>query len=356
MPMMPRGASRVFVLLVALLALGAVPGAASACVEPTAGPDGGFGADGLPSAGPNSPVGFVLTSDEGATFDVTVEGSVIDRGQDLDGRSGYHGQFAMPDLGGDERVVWVTISITHTDHTDASLNVSRVPSSFRVKYTPPVAAPAEPQSPSAAPTGPTGEAPSTPVHEQPGTPTSGGTPGSQPGARPGGGHDGPGALPHSGGEGGATAQPLHQAAPIERARMGGEPAAAAILVGREREPASEGPARIALAQPLGHPRRDVASTPASAVPVTPQERDGAPDWWVVAVALLMGLAIAAFALRFRAAPAAPQRPTPSPPRPAPVAPTAASGDPVEAELQELIAEERARQMDLETAAIRTGPG
>jgi hypothetical protein len=348
--MTSRGVRGVVVASAALVAL-AAPGAAWACIEPSAGPDGGIGADGLPSGGPNSPVPFVLTSDEGAEYEVEVGGTIIDTGEDLDGASGYHGVFSMPDLGGVERVVWVTIRITHTEHTDPGLNVSKVPSTFRVRYTPPPvpAAPSDPQAPAASPPAPAQSAPQT-LGTEPRSPT-----GTSPGSSAGGGppSPGPGAPPELGGGGSTPAAPnAPSGAPAEPARASAGTAMSPVEEAREP---SRGVARAraeAAPPPLLHPRRREPPVAVRAErPVTAaNETDGLSAWWIVALAAVVLVGIGGFGLRRLRVGTPPPLGTPPPPGATGLA------DPVEAELQEIVAEERARQVAREAARIRSGPG
>jgi hypothetical protein len=134
----PLGAGSI--LMVALVGLATLVGAATAlgCLEPNgyAGPNAG----GPSSYGPNDPTPFKITgTDEGAPYTV----KVIDGGTtaatfsytDSDSKQGTGGTFTMPDLGDSPRSVEVRFDVAHEGTT--------YPSTDFVNYEPP-APPADP--------------------------------------------------------------------------------------------------------------------------------------------------------------------------------------------------------------------
>lgn len=130
-----------FVLgFVLLLALGAT--AALACLEPKG--YGGPQAGGPATYGPNDPVPFKITgTTEGAGYYISLDGSTVVEGVDPDG-GGETGSFTMPDLGSSARSVELRFDVSHEASTEY------VPTTQTLQFAPPVAT-QQPQAQEPAP-------------------------------------------------------------------------------------------------------------------------------------------------------------------------------------------------------------
>lgn len=95
----------ILLTVVSLLGMGA--GAAWACNEPRLDPS-------PDTAGPNDPVGFTITgTDPGAAYTVTIEGQTVASGTDGTQAAGTTGSFTMPDLGSESRTVYLEAVVQH---------------------------------------------------------------------------------------------------------------------------------------------------------------------------------------------------------------------------------------------------
>jgi len=328
-----------------VLALIAAPAAAPACNNPSV----GRASPSNPTPSPGSNVSFVpLNMDPDATATVTIEGRAVQSSKTVEGNKVTLG-FEMPDLGERPRDVKVNVTIQHLDDPDPDEGGSW-PSSFTVHYTPRAATgpppatggrPAPQQAPtpaSAAPRqqhGPLGDAGGNSSAGKGGS--TGGAGGPAAGGLGGGagspsGADGPGP---SGSEGAAEAAPAHRQTADERAvvrsRAGRATADAAAVADRVTD--ARTPESVAR-----------ASQPASPLPI-------------IAAAVLVVAGIGAWLLRRRRGGADVEVP---PPETLPPSDDAR----IEAELQELIAEERLRAAAHDEDGppaerqqpIRAGPG
>jgi type II secretory pathway pseudopilin PulG len=141
------------------------PASAWACDEPHGSPD-------AVTAGPGDEVGFVIpTTLPGAKYELTIEGDEVASGEDATDEAGVSGEFTVPDLGSESRRVPVVVHVTH--ESDSADWRWEMPLDYRG---------AEP-----APSPPTAEPSSTPASQRP-APAS--TPAAPP-APPGPGPDNP---------------------------------------------------------------------------------------------------------------------------------------------------------------------
>jgi hypothetical protein len=332
-------------LAAAALAVG--PGAASACNDPIvrfsgttpAGPGPGSPSE----AGPGDSVAFVIgDAKEDASWSVSIAGRHITSG------TGSRGDFVMPELGGESREVSVDVVVAHASTADDA--GGPWPISFDVRYRGPATAPASPTSQPA-------EAPAAaprliaPEKSEPKQPATGSHPDGTGGATPQGG-----APPASGPGGpGGTDSPSSPAGPnAGRA----EPAAATVE-----------------ARPSGATRRsDRSPALARAVLVIPDrvmegsERESAvaslrsvDDEDIAATSVVIAIGIVLLLGAGGAGALALLRRRPAAPRPGMV--VKASEAEVEAELQEMIAEQRLRESEearrpgqVVGPASRDGPG
>jgi hypothetical protein len=275
--------------------------------------------------------------DVGAQYSIKANGQPVASGAKTTDGQGYRGSFQVPDLGGSDQDVSFDGYVFHPDD-GASSN----PSSAQARYRA-----AQPATPPAQPTSPE------PAAGQP--PAGTGSVGTQPAAPDpslGGGRPGPGRSP----SGPAPTRPRPQGSP--------ESAAPTAEVSR---PAAAGHTALthvghaARTEAAGRSREAVKPAPATSPPTPasltwPPEAwasarqaddagDGSPPGVLIAIGALLlvaGVAGGGGALvRLRR-----RGPEPEPP----VAPAAATGqdteklDGVEAALQELLAEERARRV------------
>jgi hypothetical protein len=258
-----------------------------------------------------------------------------------------HGSFVMPDFGDRPISVSVETVVSH-DHEGGPWHRSAT-----IQYRPPVAPPQSPATPIQ---------PSEPVQAlDPAEPErkhepQGSRPAPGPPTDPPRGHD-----PASGGPGRTPSdpaverqEPVQSAVPLRAAPVA-EDRSAVVAKPRQLE------AREPGALPGARPVRAVPLVPATrrALP-SPDREEPTPAIIVAGLSCLLVCAVAGtgwWLLRRRGFSAGPAIETPALPRSPPSAAAVTADDlRLEAELQELIAEERARHMDRETAAIRTGPG
>jgi hypothetical protein len=349
--------------------------AAWACNNPSAGPDGGTTANPGPGGSgvePGGAVGFVISDiDEGASFTVKVEGQTVLDDIDDDGRAGYRGSFAMPELGGPSRPVSVDITVTHATSAEDHENGSWPSPGFTVQYrapAPPVTPPAETPPAETAPAETPPEQPPTTLQQAPGT--TGSTPGTAGGSPPAGAS--PVGPPPAGGPG-SSGSPRAPVSPASRAES---PARVMARVAATKQSATEG--RATERTWSAREKRAAAGTRSAAEPVVAPERvrdwqsrpelpvaqptvgdDDVPLSVPLAVALAMSLLLGvggagiAMARRRRNDDGGP---------PAEVA-VQVQPDLVDAELQEMISEQRLRDKErteegdrAALVTIRDGPG
>jgi hypothetical protein len=346
---MRRTAVRAFPVgtIALLLLLAASP--ASACNCPSL---GALGPGAKAVAGPGDEVHYSLSNlSDGAEYSIQVSKREVVSTQVYHGTSPVSGTFVMPDLGGSDGGVTVNAVISHPDlvvdtcttkpNTTIMYTVPKAPSSG----TPGVGAPQadrqaapERSRPAKSPPRVHQRAPNRPKHAAPepdpiaprASPRAPVNPAVEPtGSR---GHPGHHAIAAS-----VAQSPAPAAKPAPASRVvSTEPHTSPALMGLRRADAQPSP---------------------TAQPVVLVERATSTHfpWELSALGLLVFAAISGGGWGF--ARARRRGPPPEPDadlRPLP----ACEGDPdaLEAELQELIAEERARDMSRETAAIRIGPG
>jgi hypothetical protein len=319
------------------------------------------------SAGPGDEVGFTISEvDQNARWDVYLAGQWV-AGEVSDG-SPVRRSFTMPDLGSRSYSVTVSAQIDHDDGPSQ-------PTPERLEYRAP-APPSEPSpEPSPAPMSPAEPALVTPEPEQPPRPPT--QTHREPDAHrslPAGPHR----TPVPAGQYSTRQQRTSraEARPVGRSRkavLGGDHAtrslaaddvvrggsARPVAARRLREAARRVP-EARRARPTQAPRR--ASAPAPTNPTQPIA-PASPGLTAVFVGLTVLVLVAAAAAllylirRHRPEPGGAQAETMPPWIPPEVALEARARDLlIEVELQELIAEERARQIAREAAAIRSGPG
>jgi hypothetical protein len=340
----------VIAIAFALLATGA--SSAWACLEPNAQGPGGIGS--VQTAGPNDPVDFVIpTAEPGADIEVTVGGKTFR----FESTSyGFQGTFPMPDIGEKPQTVYPDVVATHDEDGGQPTR-----SSLTVNYTGhPAAAPPggqAPESSSPAPVAEQGANPEQVGDPAPSTPATGtetpatGPGGAGPTAGPGGGG------PADGGSAQAESQSSTAADAISvNAALGASAAESAGAL--ESVGATTSADAKALGDAEGAASGDASSatestpateaTPATRIPIpAPAAREGgvAPMGAGLLVLAAMG-GIALFLLRRRG----------SPPdgdgaiAPAPWIPPSVRREMsareamIEAELQEMISEERAKRV------------
>jgi hypothetical protein len=380
-----------------LLTLGAAADAARACNLPKI-------AVSPPSAGPGEPVTWKIGDIEPrATYTVTVAGQSVAEGQT--GASPPSGSFSMPDLGSTPRSVFVEMEVRHTEasptHEEGN-NGWR--NSDTVIYQPPSPPPHAPpqEPPGSAPGTPapaddlSGALPKNPRRTQKGArevPRNPGPPTRRPATRepapqrpartrspvPVGGTQIPdtatapaGVEPRATGRSTVDARARSTVNATVRSTVNATDGSAATATNRS---AAAGVDRSAVrsksspaeaVDPITHPRPQTSRTvplvqPPGKVIRPLEDGDAVPGIVLVGLSALLVLGLGATAIWVL-------RPRGSPP-----ASRLAAGGPqwvppglglearnrdllIEAELQELIAEERARRVAREAAAIRTGPG
>jgi hypothetical protein len=332
----------------ATLAL-ALPAAASACNNPAGNLDGGI-PDGL---GAGEPVPFVIGNiDEGASWTVTLDNQTIASGVDNDGRPRYHGSFPMPKLDGPSRNLDFTVTVDHVDarqdHDSGSW-----PSTVTVRYRAP---------------GSGSPAPSPQSIEQPASPQPGAERVPSRGIRAPGGSQptGIGGSVPVGGTGGVppAGPPGPGGGPPTPSSPGGPSGGPAGSAGTSVTPATEGLSGESATERAtsAEASRPEHATDAARRPLrleAPAARRDPPDGSGRTVLLLIALTgaglAAALALRWRRGGSGTVSGRALPPAP--------SDPAVEAELQEILAEERAKvehargeRPPAELAAARDDPG
>jgi hypothetical protein len=338
----------------------ALPAAAWPCNEPSGQRDGGQPAGGT---GSGERVYFVISGvDEGATWTLSWEGASKPIEGTVEGTRGsdYHGSFPMPDLGNQNRTVHFSGEVVHEAHADGrgpwplsvSVQFRGGPPASPSPSPPPVEQPSAPQhrpapieQPSTRRTRPAPVDVKAPTNAQPlgggGSFPAGGTGGWPPSgpAGPGGGPGTPSSPfdPSGGPVGSAIADSGFAAEGSSAGRSGRVP-----------EP---------VRTPLSERAADGAGVPAVplAAPPAREDADGPGRIVLVLVALTAAGVAAALAVRRRRGGSGRAALSDVPLVP--------SDPAVEAELQEIIAEERAKLDEVrderspgEMAAARDDPG
>lgn len=355
---------RMGIVATAACAIWAAP--AAACQYPSAASGGSSAGGGPPSAGPNDPVTVTISNvDEGGRWEVYVDGGRVmaDVG---DGSRSVSRTFDMPDLGGDSRIVKVTVSVQHEGE-------SWNPPGFDVQYRgppppppPPTPAPAESVgTPATGPQMPQEERPATANQPADGSGATGGSGG--PGGGPAGGA-GPGGGPV---DPGSPAAPMHARSPAAGHASSSAPPAADVATRPVKAPRGNGASRPATARPRITPAdAPAARLRAPALPLrapapplrAPAMERGAevPAIPLVGIALVILLGSAAVTLWFLrrtgGAPSGDRLPGPAPWIPPEVALEARARDIlIDAELQEMIAEARARKPGVDREVTPLAP-
>jgi hypothetical protein len=325
----------------------ALPAGAWACNFPAAQSDGGDPPNGT---GPGEPVYFLVYNiDDGAKWEVTRNGEPFSKGVVPHGSGSlYRGSFRMPDLGGQAETVTFDVRITHLEHDVGERSWDK---SFTVRYrgtgspTPSPQAVDRPSTPQPQPAPQQVEAPS----------------GSQPtgigGSAPVGGTGGTGGVPPTG-PGGPGGGPMTPSAP-------GGPSGGPLDAGADVAIAVDEPTvaiedrALAPAARAALPDRAMEGACRPALQAVSVARTDSPDGsgriLLVLIALTAAGSAAAFAVRWRRGGSGPAAEAEQPLVP--------SDPAVEAELQEVIAEERAKlprapdeRPPAELAATRDDPG
>jgi hypothetical protein len=301
------------------------------------------------SAGPGDTVRFTLSDTQpGATYTVWVEGRVVATGEDTTAAQGYRGTFTMPDLGGSTRSVYVKGEIRHMDESAEHVFDGPWTTEPQFQFTrpaspgaaPPAREPVHAPAPTEAP-----ERQRPPVDTEPGTPA-----GSSPST--GTGPAGP-ATP------GPPSSPVKPADPSGSSRPEMTAAAKAAAESPSRAIARDRASRAAAPAPV---RRPEQVEKGDAAPLTrPDETPTAPSAFLVAIALIVLAGAASVMLRLLrrggATPSGDRTPTVPPWIPPDVRREAWARDVlIEAELQELIAEERARELAADRDGASAAPG
>jgi hypothetical protein len=329
------------VMAAATLSL-ALPAGAWACNYPEAQSDGG---DPPGGTGPGETVYFLLNNvDETATFEVKIEGNYVTSGEVKAQGSGsrYRATFPMPNLGSQDDTVTFDVKIDHPIH-------GSWPKSFAVKYRGTATSP--------EPSPQDGEQPSTPRPQPPPQPVEAPSRGLPNGVG--------GSVP-AGGTGGVP--------PTGPAGPGGGPTTPSSPVGPSGAPSGEASESLLENEEPIAARVDQAVTPAVRAVLSDRATDGARRpllqvaaagrtdtseqsvWTVLVLAALTAVGVgAALAVRRRRGGSGPAI--------EPVMPLVPNDPAVEAELQEIISEERARlerepggRSPAELAAARDDPG
>ena len=306
-------------------------------------------------AGPGDEVHYTLSYlSDGARYSIQVAKREVVSTQEYHGTEQVSGTFVMPDLGGSDRGVTVNALIDHPD-----LVVDGCPNTptATIEYTLPKApssgtpgvgapqsdrqAPPEQSRPAKRPPRLRHAAPRRPEHAAPEPPDP-----IAPRAVP----EAPPVTPVPAEPTGGTGEPDHHATSASTARP---PTPAARRGPSSRADSTE---RRTSPAPMGVLRADAGrSDTAKSVVRLEQAPPFDPPWEIIALGLLVFAAIAGGGWGF----ARTRRRWPPPEPDADLRRLPAcevNPDVVEAELQELIAEERARDMSREAAAIRIGPG
>jgi hypothetical protein len=344
--MKAKGFRAGLIALVVAVVMMAGAGNAWACFRPT------FDLD-VTSARAGDTVPFTLSHTQlGATFTVAVEGYVVvPDGEDTTAAQGYRGTFTMPNRGGSTRSLLVKGEMRHLDDSADHMDDgpwSDEPALQFIRPGPPGPAPParEPNSVPAPTDAPERQRP--PMDSKPTTP-GGGSPstGSGPAGPAGPGSPGPPSSPVSPADPSGSPRPEVSAA-VEAAA---DSPSLATAQEQSRRPAAAAPVR----RPRQVERRVGTSL------TRPDETPALPATVLVGIALivLIGAAFAMVRLLSRggAAPGADRAPTVPPWIPPDVRREAWARDVlIEAELQELIAEERARELAADMDGAPAAPG
>jgi hypothetical protein len=332
-------------LIASVVAAVAMSGASSAwaCFRPT------FDID-VTSARPGDTVPFTLSHTQvGATFTVAVEGFVVvPAGEDTTAAQGYRGAFTMPDRGGSTRSLLVKGEMKHiddsADHPDdgpwsderALQFIRPGPPGEPPAARDPVDAPASTEAP---------ERPRAPVDSKPSAPGAG--------------------SPSTGSGPAGSPSPRPPSSPVKGADRSGSPqpeASAAAKVPADT-PSRANARHRARRAPAATPVRRLRQAERSVgIPLTrPDVTPAVPSTLLVGIALIV-LAGAAFVMvrllrRGGATPSGDRAPVVPPWIPPDVRREAWARDVlIEAELQELIAEERARELVADRDGSPAAPG
>ena len=287
----------------------AIVGVAQAC-DLLGGSVSGVGGSANPAvAGPNDPVTYDISGMEtGATYRVTFRGQTIAEGVSDGG--GTNGSFSMPDLGNQPMTVYVEL---YSDHSDDPYPWDRY---FPVQYTPPAPSqPADAPAPSHVSAPAKSSAPRVHVHRH--------------------GPPPPIAIAKH-----AAQRQRHESGTTGGTGAGAAPAEAVGSGPRPTRPSSgSGEAKKAGEEPSSVPHKEL-NLIGSTTKVGPADVPTI-GLLLIAVIVIAGAALAAFVIHLLRRGPDPEAATKAP---APIDP-----DPVEAELQEIIADEMARQLlsDLE---------
>ena len=321
---------------------------------------GGSPSGGPPSAGPGDQVVFTISNvDQGARWDVSLPDHPIDGG--VGDGSAVRGEFTIPDLGSRSRTVKLHALVDHDDG-------GPYPSDAELEYRAPAPPAGSAPEPSQEPASP-GQPDAAPVQaEQPAgvprQPDKGPDADLAPRVRPGRTPARIGARTTHEQKTSRTETRL-----VTRSRTT-VVHATPVVTARAPEKVGSGPKAKATAprrtshMPPMHPPREPTRTDTPAPPThtwtIPSARSGSDSPPVVLLLLLLAGAAAAVVYAIRRArpgPGAKELETAPPPVPPEPALHARPRELlVEAELQEIVAEERARQVAREAAHIRSGPG
>ena len=361
-------------LVAVLLAAGVGTGVAYACLDPEIAPS-------QRPAGPGDTVPFTIdNTDEGAKYVVTVNGREVTSGVDNDSGPGVSGSFVMPDLGGGPRKVNVGGSVEHEGGVDASGTplVACKPCPLdgdAVPYAPPAAtttqagapssddrqpaasgdassAPATDESPGAAPAAPGASAPSRAPAGRPGaTPARDASPAkSGVGERPGKAGASTGSQARQPQAATRPAIPVPDVAMDAAANAGAPTAGSPVGRGEGEESSSAATAaRGVNSAPVVGTAKLIAKRPLPATARAPRGEGGVLGWLSIAVGILVLLGIAgAGAAYVRSRMSRPPSDSMGP-AVAIAAPVVEAKDAIrmlaiEAELQEILNEQRAREM------------
>jgi hypothetical protein len=333
---MRRSALRIAALAIGtalVLALGAAT--ASACNEPTL-------SLGKTQASAGETVPFTIGgTEEGANYTLAIRGQTVASGTDTTAQSGLSGSFSMPDLGGTQTVVYVDMTADH------AADGGRWTHTRSIAYVPPSGGSADmAPPPSQSPAPPPSQSPAPPPAESPASPPSAEGPASPPSAEGEGGSNRGAESP-----GRTAAVPEHVAKAVTAGASVSTPAAGGAL----SSPLSTSPAAASTSAAAADAARDSAGADVEGAGGAGHEGRGArfaevlggdanvgpvavPTILLVALALALALGLGGIGLLIVVSRGlGPDRQT--------VATELAAGlDEVEAELQEMIAEERARQV------------
>jgi hypothetical protein len=343
---MRRSALRISILAIGTaLVFGLGAATASACNEPTL-------SLGKTQASGGETVPFTIGgTEEGANYTLAIRGQTVASGADTTPESGLSGSFSMPAHGGTQTVVYVDMTADHAadggrwTHTRSITYVP--PSGGSADMAPPPAQSPAPPSAESPASPPSAEAPASPPSAQ--APAS--PPSAQPPASPPSAETGRGSNAGAGSPGGTAAVPEHVAKAITAGASVPSHAASGMLSSPVPTRAAAASASAAAADAA----RDSAGVAVEGAGGTGPEGQGArfadvlggdtnvgpvavPTISLVALALALALGLGGIGLLIVVSRGL------SPDRQTVATELAAGLDEVEAELQEMIAEERARQV------------